>query len=273
MAWAVGVNCQAVCRRGALNCRREVLDCAGWKSASESAFGSRSKRNDRNVLSSWLAVALVAFPGLTSGPRWLLEADVRCADVGQRRTELLAGADPELSEHLAQVPLHRARTEEQLGPDLRVRLPAGSQARDLHLLRGQLVERLDRALTHCLAGGQQLAAGALGERLHAHVREHRVSGSQLLAGVDATVLAPQPFAIQEVRAGQRRAGSDVRQPFDRLPVEPLGGFSFGQHRRRARVGPERPVRAGGMRYLSELGERTGRALRLAAARGCLDELR
>jgi len=79
------------------------------------------------------------------------------------------------------VPLHRARAEEQLGADLRVRLPAGSQARNLHLLRGQLVERLDRALAHCLAGGQQLAAGALGERLHAHVREHRVGDSQLLA--------------------------------------------------------------------------------------------
>ena len=115
--------------------------------------------------------------GLTSGPRIRrpLAADDRCTDVGQRRAELLARADPELSEHLAQVPLHRARTEEQLGPDLRVRLPAGSQARDLHLLRSQLVERLDGALTDCLAGGQQLAAGALGERLHAHVREHRVS--------------------------------------------------------------------------------------------------
>ncbi len=103
-------------------------------------------------------------------PQWLLEADYRCADVGQRRAELPAGADPELSENLAQVPLHRARTEEQLGADLRVRLTAGSQARDLHLLRGQLVERLDAALPHCLAGGQQLAAGAFGERLHAHVR-------------------------------------------------------------------------------------------------------
>ena len=88
------------------------------------------------------------------------------------------------------MPLHRARTEEQLGPDLRVRLPAGSQACDLHLLLGQLVERLDRALTHCLAGGQQLAVGALSKRLHAYAREHRVGDSQLLASVDATVLTP-----------------------------------------------------------------------------------
>ena len=156
-------------------------------------------------------------------------------------------------------------------PIFRVRLPAGGQSRDLRFLRGQLVERLDRALAHCLAGGQQLAVGALGERLQAHVREHRVSDSQLLAGVDAAMLAPQPFAVQEMRAGQRRAGLDVRQPLDRVPVEPLGGFPLGQHRRRARVGPQRPVRAGGARNLSEPGERTGRALRLAAARGGLNQ--
>jgi hypothetical protein len=170
------------------------------------------------------------------------------------------------------VPLHRARAEEELGPDLRVRLPAGGQARDLGLLRGQLVERLDRALTHGLAGGQQLAPGALGERLHADVREHHVRDSQLLTGVDATVLAPQPLAVQEVRAGQRGTDLDARQPFDRLLVEPLGRIPLGQHRCRAREGSKRPVRAGGLRYLSELGERTGRTLRLAAARGALDQL-
>ena len=39
---------------------------------------------------------------------------------------------------------------------------------------GQLVERLDRALAHRLARGEQLTARALGVRLCAHVREHRV---------------------------------------------------------------------------------------------------
>jgi hypothetical protein len=68
MAWAVGVSCQAVCRRDALNRPREVLDCAGWKSASESAFGLGL--NEMTVMSlQLLAVALAAFPGLTSRPR------------------------------------------------------------------------------------------------------------------------------------------------------------------------------------------------------------
>src|SRR5690349_11784995 len=40
---------------------------------------------------------------------WLLVVCWVCAvwaDVGQRRAELLAGADPELAEHLGQVPFH-----------------------------------------------------------------------------------------------------------------------------------------------------------------------
>ena len=46
------------------------------------------------------------------------------------------------------------------------------------------------------------------ECLHADVREHGVSDSQLLTRVDAAVLASQPLAIQEVRASQRRSGAD-----------------------------------------------------------------
>ena len=141
------------------------------------------------------------------------------ADVGQRRAELPAGADAELGEHLAQVPLDRARAEEQLGADLRVREPVGRQPRDLRLLRRQLVERLDGALAHRLAGGQQLAAGALGERLHAHLGEHLVRGAQLLAGVDAAVLAAQPLAVEQVRAGERHADAGAAEPLDRLAVE------------------------------------------------------
>ena len=61
---------------------------------------------------------------------------------------------------------------------------------------------------------------------------------ELLASVDAAVLAAQPLAVEEVRAGQRLRSADVdpRQPFDRLPVEPLGRGSLGEHRPRARVG-------------------------------------
>ena len=67
-----------------------------------------------------------------------------------------------------------------------------------------------RALAHLLAGGQQLAAGALGERLRAHRGEHLVGRAQLLARVDAAVLAAQPLAVEQVGAGEVRTRRAVR---------------------------------------------------------------
>ena len=51
-----------------------------------------------------------------------------------------------------------------------------------------------------LAGGDQLVAGAFGERLHADGREQVVRRSQLCARVDAARAAAQPFPVEEVRA-------------------------------------------------------------------------
>src|SRR5262249_46485922 len=75
------------------------------------------------------------------------------------------------------------------------------------------------------------------------------------------------------RARQRLRPAGAREPFDRLTVELLGGFSLGQHCRRACVASERPIRAGGVRDLSELVERTGGAGRVAAPYGGLDQLK
>ena len=74
-----------------------------------------------------------------------------------------------LREHLAQVPLDGARADEQLGADLGVR--AGRRAASRAICASWAVSSsrgLDGALADGLAGGQQLAAGALGERLGAH---------------------------------------------------------------------------------------------------------
>src|SRR5580698_10668094 len=84
----------------------------------------------------------------------------------QRRPELPARGDTELGEHVAQVPLDRARADEQLRADLRVRQAVAGQPGDLLLLRRELVARVGASLAHLLARGEQLAAGALGERLH-----------------------------------------------------------------------------------------------------------
>jgi hypothetical protein len=85
---------------------------------------------------------------------------------------------------LAQVVFDRARAKEQPCADLRVGKAVAGEPGDLGLLSGELVARLDGAFTGGFAGGQQLARGALGERVHADCGEHLVRGAQLLARVE-----------------------------------------------------------------------------------------
>src|SRR5688500_6870130 len=54
--------------------------------------------------------------------------------VRERASELPPRADVELHEHLTQVPFDRARAEEQLGADLRIRMPVARESGDLCLL-------------------------------------------------------------------------------------------------------------------------------------------
>src|SRR3954454_15352811 len=112
--------------------------------------------------------------------------------------EAHARADPELREHLLQVPFDRARAEEELRADLRVRPAVASPSRDEVFLGRQLVARLVDALAHLRAGGQQLVAGAMGESIRAHRDQHVVRGAQLYAGIDAALLAAEPLAVEEV---------------------------------------------------------------------------
>ena len=128
------------------------------------------------------------------------------------------------------MPLDGARADEQLRADLRVREPVAGQPGDLCLLRRQLVARVVRPLAHGLAGGQQLATGALGEPLRPDAAEHLVGGAQLLAGVDAPVLAAQPFAVQEPGAGEVDHAAAAGEPLDRLAVERLRVVVLAQQR-------------------------------------------
>jgi hypothetical protein len=56
-----------------------------------------------------------------------------------------ARPDPELGEHLLQVPFDGARAQEQLAADLRVRESLACEARDLLLLWRQLIASLGPA--------------------------------------------------------------------------------------------------------------------------------
>ena len=126
-------------------------------------------------------------------------------DGRQRLAQLTARADAELDEYLAQVPFDGTGRQEQLGGDLRVRQAVAGQPRDECFLRRELVRGLDGALVYGLAGGDQLPAGALGERLHANRLEHVVGRPQLRARIAGPALAAQPLPVQQVRAGQIRA--------------------------------------------------------------------
>src|SRR5262245_17206028 len=74
--------------------------------------------------------------------------------------KLGARAHAELREHLAQVVLDGARAEEQPAGDVAVRRALGGEARDLQLLRCEVVDRAGVALAGGLAGGAQLLRGA-----------------------------------------------------------------------------------------------------------------
>jgi hypothetical protein len=71
-----------------------------------------------------------------------------------------------------------------------------SELRDVPLLRGELVVRLDGALAHPLASGLQFDAGTLGECFHA--------GAELRARIGTPALAAQPLAVEQMRAGEFR---------------------------------------------------------------------
>src|SRR3954451_23158338 len=101
-----------------------------------------------------------------------------------------------------------------------VRGTVGREARDLCLLGGQVLVRLDGPITRMLGGRFELDPGALGERFHAELREQLVRMTQLLARVEPAALPTQPFAVQEVSAGERQRGGGGR-------ARPPGGGAGG----------------------------------------------
>src|SRR3954452_15237887 len=136
------------------------------------------------------------------------------------------------------------RTDEQTGPDLRIRKALTCEPRDLSLLGGELVAPLDAgldaALADMLAGRREFALGAPGERLGAHSCAHLKRGAQLLAGVDAAALTSQPFPIEEVSPGELEPDTGTGEMRDRLAVQTLGALALAEQRTHARFDYERP---------------------------------
>ena len=187
--------------------------------------------------------------------------------MAQGLVEIAAGADVQLGEHLAQVPLHGAGPDEQLGADLLVGLPDPGQLGDFLLLRSQLGAGVLVPLAYLLAGRQELSPGPFGKRMGPHGRERVVREPQLVAGIDPPVLAAQPFAVAQPGAGQVRRHPGAAQPFERLAVLLFGGAPRGKQRTgpcRRTAGPVAAARRG------DLGQSVGRRggpLSLVAAQG------
>src|SRR3954468_24594504 len=164
------------------------------------------------------------------------------------------------------------RADEQPRADLGVGEAVAGETGDLGLLRGELLAGLDAAFADALAGCQQLALGTLGERLGAHGIEHLERGAQLLAGVQATPLIPQPLAVDEMGAGEVHPQARASEPLDRLSIQALGRVALAEQRAAARLGPEAPFGSAGAGRLGGPLERAARALRLPGPDRRLDQI-
>jgi 2,4-dienoyl-CoA reductase-like NADH-dependent reductase (Old Yellow Enzyme family) len=108
--------------------------------------------------------------------------------------------------------------------------PSPGEPGDLGLSGGELGRGISRACAYALAGGMQLARRSYSEPVGSHTREHLVRGAQLFAGIDAPVLASQPFSVEQVGAAERPADAGAAKPVDRLAIEALGCIAVAQHR-------------------------------------------
>ena len=85
--------------------------------------------------------------------------------------------------------------------------------------------------------------------------EHPVSGTELLAGLDATTSATQPLAEQQMGAGKIEAHPAPRKAFDRLAVQALRLFAPAEQSARTGLEAESPVGAAEPHPLGEQSQR------------------
>ena len=86
------------------------------------------------------------------------------------------------------------------------------------------------ALAGGFPAGRELPPGPFGESFHPDLVQHLECGAQLFPGVGAAVYAAQPFAVEQMGAGQLGAELGAAQPVDRLGVPALGGLALGHQR-------------------------------------------
>ncbi len=146
----------------------------------------------------------------------------------QPACQLPTGFDPELAEHVAQVPLDGATAEEQPRPDLGVREAITGKLGDLPLLRRQIVARLGGPLADSLPRRQQLVPSAFGEAFNSYRGELVVRDAELGPRVYPAVHSSKSLAVKQSRAGELGSYSRSRQMVDRFNEMPLGTRVFAQ---------------------------------------------
>ena len=139
-------------------------------------------------------------------------------EINGRDSQLPARTDAQLGEDLSEMPLDRARTEEESSADLCVGQAVAGEPRYVELLEGQLLEGLDTPSGRLVTDQGEFSPGSFGERGYPHRGQHVVSGAQLFPGLYALAGAAQPLAVQEVASGQLQAKPRSVQVLDRLAV-------------------------------------------------------
>ena len=99
-----------------------------------------------------------------------------------------------------------------------------------------------------------------------------MGGAQLSARVQPPALAAEPFAVDEMSAGEPPADACAAEPLERLAVELFGGLTVADQGVRIRVDAEPPVAAAGAGALRESLEGAGRMLGHPETARCLDQL-
>src|SRR6185437_7281191 len=94
----------------------------------------------------------------------------------------------------------------------------------------------------------------------------------LLARLAGTALATERLAVEQVSAGEVRAGASTPETLDGLTVQALGLRAIAEQRVRTRLEPEHPVGGGGPSLLGQLTIGTGRGILCPTECGSLDEL-
>ena len=98
-------------------------------------------------------------------------------------------------------------------------------------------------------------------------------GAELGARVHAAILATQPLAVEQVRAGELGPQPGAAQPLDRLAVQAIGDFAVARQRSRTRQDPEPPVGGRNRGDLRQRLECSDGELCPPDANGGLDQLR